>query len=78
MSSLIETSRTADRLTISIPTTGLSNEKIQRLIDLVKSEAIVGKSELTQGDADEIARAINRSWWEKNKDRIERLVKEND
>lgn len=78
MSALIETIRMADRITISIPTAGLSNEKIQRLIDLIKADAIVAKSVLAQEEADEIARDINRSWWNKNKARIEKMVKENE
>lgn len=78
MSIVIETRRTEDGLTISIPAGSLSEEQIQRLIDLVKAEAIVAKSQLTQEDADEIAREINRSWWEKNKSRIEKMVSEHE
>lgn len=76
MSSVIETRRTADSLDISIPIEGLSNEQIGRLIDLIKAETIVAKSELTQADADKIARDVNRSWWIKNRSRIEKMIGE--
>lgn len=78
MSLVIETKRTSDSISISIPTDGLSNEQIQRLIDLIKAETIVAKSELTQEDADEIAREINRSWWNKNRSRIEEMIVEHE
>ncbi len=78
MSSVIETKRTSDSVTISIPTDGLSTEEIQRLLDLVKAESIVSRSRLTQKDADEISEEINRSWWEKNKARIEKMIAENE
>lgn len=78
MSSTIETVRTGDTLTISIPGANLSAKQIKRLVDLVKAETIVGKSELKQEDADKIASDINRSWWKKNGDRIKKMIGENE
>ncbi len=74
MSATIETTRTADHLTIKIPTKGLDDMQIQRFLDLIKFESIIGKSQLTQDDADEIASDIKRSWWNANKDRIEKMI----
>ena len=78
MSSVIKTVKTGDTLTISIPGADLSENQIKRLVDLVKAESIVSKSKLSQQDADSIARDINRSWWEKNEDRIKKMIGENE
>lgn len=61
---------------ISIPTYDLSEEQIQRLVDLIRFESIVGRSEMTQEEADEIAKDIKHSWWEQNRDRIEKMIAE--
>ena len=76
MSTLIETTRTANRLVISIPADSLSEEQIRRLVDLVIFESIVGRSKLTQKDADEISDEIKHSWWKKNGSRIKKMVAE--
>ena len=78
MSNSIETIKTKDSLTISIPTGELTAEQVERLLELVKCESIVSRSKLTQADADEIAREINRSWWIKNGPRIEKMIDENE
>lgn len=78
METLIETVRTNEGLTISIPSGELSNDQVLRLLELVKVEAIASRSELSQEQADQIAREINHSWWSKNKERIERMIVENE
>jgi hypothetical protein len=78
MSRSIKTIKTKDSLTISIPTGDLTAEQVERLLQLVKFESIVSRSQLTQEDADEIAREINRSWWKKNGPRIEKMIAENE
>lgn len=78
MSTSIETTRTANRLNISIPTDELNEDQIQDLVTMIRVESILSKSKLTQADADEIARDINRSWWEKNRHRIEKLIAEHE
>ncbi len=76
MSSLIETTRTADRITISIPTHDMTEKQVRRLIDLIRYEAIVSKSKLTEDEAMEISRDIKRAWWNKNGPRIEKMIAE--
>ncbi len=78
MNSSIETSRTKDSVTISVSTGDLTVEQVERLLELVKVEAIVGRSEMGQEEADEIARELNRSWWKKNEDRIDKMIAENE
>ena len=78
MSISIETTKTSERLTISIPTGEMTSEQIERLLELVKAESIVSRSELTQDEADEIARNINTAWWKSNGPRIEKLIDENE
>ncbi len=78
MSISIETSKTNGRLTISIPTGEMTPEQVERLLELVRAESIVGGSQLVQSEADEISREINRSWWKKNGPRIDKLIDENE
>ncbi|MGH9946187.1 MAG: hypothetical protein ACRD6X_03215 [Pyrinomonadaceae bacterium] len=78
MSAVIETTKTDDLITISISGSELSTDQIQRLLDLVKAESIVSRSKLTQKDADEISRDINRSWWKQNRSRIEKMISGNE
>ncbi len=77
METLIDTVRTEDALRISIPTGEMSNDEVLRLLELVKVQAITSRSQLTQEDADQLATEINKSWWVKNKDRINKMIEEN-
>ncbi len=76
--STIETTRTNDLLTISIPLKGLKTEEVDDLIALVKSSLIAQKSKISEDEANGISEEIKASWWEKNKARIEKMIGEND
>ncbi len=61
----IETTRTKDKLTISIPTKDLKAEEIDDFLALFKTEYAVRKSELTHAQAEEISEEIKSFWWKK-------------
>ena len=77
MSLLLETTKTADKLTISFPIGNLGAEEIERILAFIETELIARKSKLTQARADEIAEEMTASWWHKNKAGIDRMVAEN-
>ncbi len=65
----VESSNNEIRLTFSTRAVDLS--EIQSFIDYVKFREINSQSKATQEQADELAREINQSWWEKNKHKFE-------
>lgn len=76
--STIETVRTNDLLTISIPLKGLKTEDVDDFLALIKSGLVTQKSKMSEAEANEISEDIKDSWWEKNKSRIEKIIGEND
>lgn len=78
MSVNIETTRTKDRLLISIPTKNLKDDEINDFLSLFKTEYAVRNSRLTVETAEEISEAIKSAWWKKNKSRITKIVSENE
>ena len=78
MSVNIETTRTKDKLLISIPTKNLKAEEIDDFISLFKTEFAVRNSELTVGQAEEISEEIKSAWWKKNKSRVKKMISENE
>jgi endonuclease III-like uncharacterized protein len=76
--STIQTTRTANLLTVSIPLDNVSSEEVERFLDLLKSSFIIQKSQMTESEAEEISEEIKSSWWEKNKSRIEKMIGENE
>ncbi len=76
--STIQTTRTANLLTVSIPLDNLNSEEVENFLDLLKTSLITQKSEMTESEADEISEEIKSSWWEKNKSRIEKMIGENE
>ena len=77
MSLSIETTRTKDKLLISIPTKGMKAEEIDAFLSLFKTEFTVRNSQMTEIEAEEIAEEIKSSWWKKNKSRLEKMISEN-
>ncbi len=61
--------RTADEIIVKLPT-NVNIEEIQRFLDYLRYKEIVAKSTATQEDADKLAREVNKSWWDKNKNRF--------
>jgi hypothetical protein len=78
MSVSIETTRTKDKLTISVPTENMDDEEINDFISLFKTEFAARKSEMTAEQAEEISEEIKAVWWKKNKSRIEKMISENE
>ncbi len=78
MSVNIETTRTADRLLISIPTKDLKAEEIDDFLSLFKTEFAVRRSEMTAGQAQEISEEIKSAWWKKNRARVGKMISENE
>ncbi len=74
----IETTRTKDKLLISIPTKNMKAEELDDFLSLFKTEFAVRKSEMSDEQAEEISEEIKSSWWKKNGSRIKKLVAEND
>ena len=77
MSVNIETTRTKDKLLISIPTKNMKAEEIDDLLSMFKTEFAVRKSEMTDEQAEEISEEIKSSWWKRNGSRIKKSVAEN-
>ena len=78
MSVSIETTRTKDKLLISIPTKGMKVEEIDDFLSLFKTEFAVRNSQMSEVQAEEIAEEIKATWWKKNKSRIEKMISENE
>ncbi len=78
MSSVLEARRDDKTLTISIPIEDMEIDEIDDILAYLKMELIVRKSKMTQAQADELADEVTASWWEKNKDRIYKMIAENE
>ena len=77
MSLLLETRRTADKLTISFPVNDMKAEEIERILAFIEAELLTRKSQMTLAQATEIAEEMTASWWLQNKSRIAGMVAEN-
>ena len=78
MNANIETTKTKDRLLISIPTKDMKAEEINDFLSFFKLEFTVRHSELTEAQTEEISEEIKSDWWKKNKSRIEKMISENE
>ena len=61
--------RTSEQIIIKLPLT-ISIEEIQRFLNYLRYKELTTKSQATQADADALAKEVNKSWWEKNKQRF--------
>ena len=43
---------------------------LQRLVDYLKYQELTASSNAQQSDIDELAREVNKDWWNKNKQRF--------
>jgi hypothetical protein len=78
MSLNIETTRTKDKLLISIPTKNMKAEEIDDFLLLFKTEFAVRNSKMTAEQAEEISEDIKSTWWKKNKSHIKKMISENE
>lgn len=74
----IETTRTKDKLLISIPTKNMKAEEIDDFLSLFKTEFAVRNSQMTADQAEEISEEIKSAWWKKNESRIKKMISENE
>ena len=77
MSTLVETARTSDRVTISFPTGEFKPEDIDEIVSLVRVAVIARKSKMTVLDAETISEEIKSSWWNANRERILKMIENN-
>ena len=61
--------RKKDQLVIRIPE-NIDPEGLQDFIDYLKVKTITAKSSAADREIEEISGGINKTWWEKNKDRF--------
>ncbi|MCF8372824.1 MAG: hypothetical protein K9H64_14460 [Bacteroidales bacterium] len=61
--------RTNTEILIRIPNT-IDIDGIQRAINYIRYKELTADSVAKQEDVDQLADEINKSWWEKNKDRL--------
>ena len=78
MSSIFEAVRDEKKLTISISIDGMKTEEINDLLSFIEAELIVRRSKMTEEQAFELGEEITASLWRENKDRILRMISENE
>ena len=61
--------RTADEIIIRLPA-DTDPLELQRLVNYWVYQEATAKSQATQEAVDELAREVNREWWEKNRARL--------
>lgn len=61
--------RKGDELIIKLPK-NINLEGLQRLIDFIEYNQLTESSVANQKDVDQLSSEVNKSWWEKNKDRL--------
>lgn len=66
----MKVTRQNNELIISIPDNLLSIKEVQELMDYLKFRSITSKSKASQKDIDKLADEIDKSWWEKNKQKF--------
>lgn len=78
MSVNIKTTKTKDKLLISIPTKDFNAEEIEDFLSFLKTEFTVRKSEMKKAQAESISEEIKSAWWKKNKTRVKKMIAENE
>lgn len=61
--------RTANEVIIRLPA-NINWEDLELMIRFIKYKQNVSKSEATQEEIDQLARDVNKQWWEENKHRF--------
>ena len=61
--------RTDKEIIIKLPAT-TDPEDVQRLLDYLHYKAAVESSKAKQEQVDQLAKEVNKSWWETNKDKF--------
>lgn len=61
--------RTPTEVILRLPA-DINWEDLELMIRFIKYREQVAKSKAKQEDIDELAREVNKQWWEENKDRL--------
>ena len=61
--------RTATEVIIRLPG-NINWEDLELMLRFIRYRENVAKSEAKQGDIDQLAREVNKEWWEENKHRF--------
>ncbi len=61
---------TSDEIIIRLPKS-LNIEEIQRFLNYLTYKENTAKSKTSQAEVDELAKQVNKNWWERNKHRFE-------
>jgi hypothetical protein len=59
-----------DRLQVTIPTEGLTQEEVNRFVAWLRVESIVRRSKLTPEAAWQLSEDIKADWWKGNEQRF--------
>jgi len=62
--------RTTDEFVIRFPFT-TNNERMQDMIDYLRFKELTADYSVIQSEVDQLAKAINRRWWEQNQSKFE-------
>jgi hypothetical protein len=61
--------RTAEEVIIRLPA-NINWEDLELMIRFIKYKQNVSRSQATQDEIDQLARDVNKQWWEENKHRF--------
>lgn len=61
--------RTDNEVIIRLPA-NINWEDLELMIRFIKYKQNVSRSKATQEEIDQLARDVNKQWWEENKDRL--------
>ncbi|MBM3891095.1 MAG: hypothetical protein FJ388_18435 [Verrucomicrobia bacterium] len=64
----VETTEASTRVTI--PKDEVPPDRVNRLLDWLRLEALARRSRLTEAEADRVAEEIKAGWWSANKERF--------
>jgi len=64
-----------DEAILKFPKQLISADYVQQFLERLRLEAIVEKSKLTDEQAWDLSEQLKREWWEKNKDKLLKRIK---
>ncbi|MGH7952468.1 MAG: hypothetical protein ACREFE_11200 [Limisphaerales bacterium] len=67
---MITVEKTDADMRVTIPKNAVSPKRLNALLDWLRLEEIVQRSQLTEADADRLADEIKADWWAANKNRF--------
>ena len=64
-----------DEAIIKFPKQFISTDYVQQFLERLRLEAIVEKSKLTEKQAWELSEQLKQEWWQKNKEKFLKRIK---